>query len=288
MILHGAAHLFFENKCAEIEAHFDSKFKQMELQFERQLHIYGNEIKKMKHEMKMMREELNNVKAEEEDISVIGMDKITKLDREVKHEVHDIKKIKNEVKNLKAEIKQVEQLEDELETIGRDQINNLNRAFEKEVRDLKMGMEDIRNEIKTFQESNISSMKTSSSVSEVPCYSLYVPNKQIEKILDINKLIDEDSETDSEGAALLKTDYKENKINDNTLAVLVLKPNTYTGHNNKEDKASKAALEKANNLTLPNKCETTATEPGITKTQTAVEQIFNCEETSRGKEEDLN
>ena len=54
------------------------------------------------------------------------------------------------------------------------------------------------------------------------------------------------------------------------------------------DNVTSAALEKANNLTLPNKCETTATEPGITKTQTAVEQIFNCEETSRGKEEDLN
>merc|ERR1719431_1743658 len=115
-----------------------------------------------------MREELNNVKAEEEDISVIGMDKITKLDREVKHEVHDIKKIKNEVKHLRAEIKQVEQLEDELETIGRDQINNLNKAFEKEVQDLKLEMEDIRDEVKISKERNIFSTETSRSLSEVP------------------------------------------------------------------------------------------------------------------------
>lgn len=283
MILHGAAHLFFENKCAEIEAHFDSKFKQMELQFERQLHVYGNEIKKMRHEMKIMREELNNVKAEEEDISVIGMDKITKLDREVKHEVHDIKKIKNEVKHLKAEIKQVEQLEDELETIGRDQINNLNKAFEKEVQDLKLGMEDIRNEIKISKERKDLSVETSNSVSQVPCYSLYISKKQMEKIIDIRKLIDEDSEAENVGEVLLKMDSMENKINDDTLAVLVFKPNTDTEQNNKEDKASKATLEKHNNainLTQPNKSEkehvTIATEPGITKTDTEVEQIFNC------------
>merc|ERR1712126_324129 len=104
MFLHGAAHLFFENKCAEIEAHFEAKFKLMEQHFEKELAVFGHELKKVKHDVKTLREDVCMIRNEEEDISVIGMNKINRLDKEVKHEVHDIKKIKT-LRNLKMLLK---------------------------------------------------------------------------------------------------------------------------------------------------------------------------------------
>ena len=149
MFLHGAAHLFFENKCAEIEAHFEAKFKHMEQHFEKELAVFGHELKKVKHDVKTLREDVCMIRNEEEDISVIGMNQINRLDKEVKHEVHDIKKIKTEVKHLKAEVKNIEELEDALENQGRTQIKKLGEMFEKEVAELKNEIVTLRSDVET-------------------------------------------------------------------------------------------------------------------------------------------
>merc|ERR1711874_564452 len=140
--------------------------------------------------------------------------------------------IKNEVKHLKAEIKNVEHLEDELETIGRDQINNLSKTFEKEVRDLKIGIEDIRKEITTSKERNIMQENPSDyKEAKVGCHNIYISKECIGKI---KKLLEEGIDEHNTGAVLLAHDQA-NNITEDTLAILVLKPNDPDAHKTSRD-----------------------------------------------------
>merc|ERR1712025_765612 len=140
-------------------------------------------------------------------------------------------------------------------------------------------MENIRREIYTSKERNHCPTKTSRLVSEFPCHSLYISKEQMEKVIDIRNTIEEDTDV---GAVLLKTDNKGNKINDKSLAVLVLKPNTDTEHNNKEDKA-KITQNNTKKVIEPNKCEkaheTLENEQEIGNADTVVENDLNCDKT---------
>jgi len=141
MFLHGAAHIFFENKLAETEGHFNTKFKKFEQMFRDEMHEmskhHTHEIKKIKNEVKLLREEVSEIRRTEEDLSVKGMDKIGKLTKEVKTEVNEIKKIKYEVNQLKNEVSGIRQSEEDLSSIGMDQISKLGKEFKGEIKQLK-------------------------------------------------------------------------------------------------------------------------------------------------------
>jgi len=60
-----------------------------------------NEIKKIKSEINQLRKEVSGIRQSEEDISTIGMDQITKLNKEFKSEV---KQLKGEIRVLKKDV----------------------------------------------------------------------------------------------------------------------------------------------------------------------------------------
>ena len=57
LVMHGAAHIFFENKLAEVEDMFNKKFKKVELKFREEI-LQMDKVHC--HEMKKIRGELRN------------------------------------------------------------------------------------------------------------------------------------------------------------------------------------------------------------------------------------
>jgi len=82
VFLHGAAHIFFENKLAETESVFNAKFKKFEQMFKDEVReiskLHSQEIRKIKNEVKLLREEVCDIRISEEDLTMKGMDKLKK------------------------------------------------------------------------------------------------------------------------------------------------------------------------------------------------------------------
>jgi len=151
MFLHGAAHIFFENKLAETESNFNQKFKKFEQMFREELKemskLHASELRKVKNEVKLLKIEVSDIKKSEEDLSVKGMDKISKLSKEVKTEVNEMKKIKTEVNQLKKEVCGIRQSEEDLTNIGKDSISRLNEEFKNEVKKLKAEIKIVKKDV---------------------------------------------------------------------------------------------------------------------------------------------
>jgi hypothetical protein len=56
----------------------------------------------MAHQVRILKDEVVEIRKSEDDISQTGMNKIRRLSKEVKVEVQDIKKIKGEVMHMKV------------------------------------------------------------------------------------------------------------------------------------------------------------------------------------------
>ena len=121
LLIHGAAHLFFEHKLEDLTAEFNGKIKKMEAFIKRELHklhdLHMGEVKKIKSEVdiplvviqldvrlqvRMLKEELVDVRKSENAILHHGVNKIRRLSREVKDEVRDVKKMRREVMQVKV------------------------------------------------------------------------------------------------------------------------------------------------------------------------------------------
>ena len=156
MFLHGAAPIFFENKLADTESHFNAKFKKFELMFRDELKemfkLHANEIKKMKNEVKLLKIEVSDIRKSEEDLSVKGMDKISKLAKEVKTEVNEIKKIKSEVNQLRKDVSGIRQSEEDLSNIGRDSIYKLSEDLMCEVKNMTADISAVKKDFGLLKE----------------------------------------------------------------------------------------------------------------------------------------
>jgi len=151
MFLHGAAHIFFENKLAETESNFNQKFKKFEQMFRDELKemskLHASELRKVRNEVKLLKIEVSDIKKSEEDLSVKGMDKISKLSKEVKTEVNEMKKIKTEVNQLKKEVCGIRQSEEDLTNIGKDSISRLSEEFKNEVKKIKADIKIVKKDV---------------------------------------------------------------------------------------------------------------------------------------------
>jgi len=156
MFLHGAAHIFFENKLADTESQFNSKFKKFEQMFRDELKemskLHVNEMRKIRNEVKLLKIEVSDIRKSEEDLSSKGMEKISKLSKEVKTEVNEIKRIKSEVSQLKKEVSGIRQSEEDLTNIGMDSISKLSDEFKDEVKRIKSEIKGVKKDIGLVKE----------------------------------------------------------------------------------------------------------------------------------------
>jgi len=153
--MHGAAHIFFENKLAETEATFNAKLSKLERRVKKEIRdvskLQTEELRNIRNELKALEHEVVDIKQSEEDLSHIGMNKIRRLSKNVKDEVHDIRKIKSEVKLIKTEITDIKKVEDDISHIGMDQISRLNKEFKAEVVDLKSQLDRVKEKVTTIK-----------------------------------------------------------------------------------------------------------------------------------------
>ena len=147
LVLHGAAHIFFENKLGELETHINIKFKKMESKLKKEMReifqYQHHEISKLKLDVKDIKEELDGIRQNEEKLSSKGMEKITKLTKEVKTELNEIKKLKTDVSGLKKEVKGIRQSEEDLSKLGMDTMSKISEEMKQVRTDIKSVKKDV-------------------------------------------------------------------------------------------------------------------------------------------------
>ena len=155
--MHGAAHIFFENKLGELEAHINAKFKKIEFKLKKEMehifHYQAVEIKKMKSDILEIKEELSEIKRSEENLQVKGITKISKLSKEVKTELNEIKKLKSDVSGLKKEVIGIRQSEEDISKVGMDKLTKINDEFKAEMKMLKSDVKSIKKDIVSVKDS---------------------------------------------------------------------------------------------------------------------------------------
>jgi len=151
LVLHGAAHVFFENKLGELETQINSKFKKIENKLKKEMkdifQYQSHEISKIKVDIQGIKEELNVIKQSEETITQKGMTKLSKLSKEVKTELNEIKKLKTDVNGLKKEVIGIRQSEEDLSKMGMDKLAKMNEDFKSDVKQLRTEMKSVKKDI---------------------------------------------------------------------------------------------------------------------------------------------
>jgi len=151
LVLHGAAHVFFENKLGELETQINSKFKRIEMKLKKEMkeifNYQSHEISKIKMDIQGIKEELNLVRQSEETITQKGMTKLSKLSKEVKTELNEIKKLKTDVNGLKKEVSGIRQSEEDLSKMGMDKLAKMNEEFKSDVKQLRTEMKSVKKDV---------------------------------------------------------------------------------------------------------------------------------------------
>jgi len=154
--MHGAAHVFFENKLADMETMFNEKLKKLEKKVKWEVKevtkVQNEQLSLIRKEIRTLQHDVRAVRQSEEDLSQLGLDKLRRLSKNVKEEVHDIKKIKSEVKNLKTEIKGIKKVENELSHNGMDHICDLQKRFSFDIHEIKEELGGIKEELSNAKE----------------------------------------------------------------------------------------------------------------------------------------
>ena len=156
LVLHGAAHIFFENKLGELESHINIKFKKIESKLKKEMReifqYQHNEISKLKLDIKEIKEELTEIRQKEENLSYKGMSKISKLTKEVKTELNEIKKLKTDVNVLKKEVIGIRQSEEDMSKLGMDTLSKLGEEFKTEMKQVKTDMRSVKKDIVSIKQ----------------------------------------------------------------------------------------------------------------------------------------
>ena len=170
LVLHGAAHIFFENKLGELETHINIKFKKIEAKLKKEMReifqYQHHEISKLKLDIKEVKEELAEIRQSEENLSNKGMAKITKLTKEVKTELNEIKKLKTDVTGLKKEVKGIQQSEEDLSKLGMDTLSKISEDFKTEIKQVKTDMKSVKKDIVSIKQAFKTKMETEDGDSE--------------------------------------------------------------------------------------------------------------------------
>jgi len=170
LVLHGAAHIFFENKLGELETHINIKFKKIESKLKKEMReifkYQHHEISKLKLEIKEIKEELTGIRETEENLSSKGMAKITKLTKEVKTELNEIKKLKTDVTGLKKEVKGIRQSEEDLSKLGMDTLSKISEDFKTEMKQCKTDIKSVKKDIVSIKQAFKTKMETENGDSE--------------------------------------------------------------------------------------------------------------------------
>ena len=156
LVLHGAAHIFFENKLGELETHINSKFKRMEIKLKKEMkeifQYQQHEMSKLKLDVKEIKEELSDLRQTEENITHKGMTKISKLSKEVKTELNEIKKLKTDVNGLKKDVIGIRKSEEDLSKLGMDTLSKMSEEFKTEVKQVKNDMKSVKKDIVSIKQ----------------------------------------------------------------------------------------------------------------------------------------
>ena len=170
LVLHGAAHIFFENKLGELETHINIKFKKIESKLKKEMReifkYQHHEISKLKLEIKEIKEEMTGIRETEENLSSKGMAKITKLTKEVKTELNEIKKLKTDVTGLKKEVKGIRQSEEDLSKLGMDTLSKISEDFKTEMKQCKTDIKSVKKDIVSIKQAFKTKMETENGDSE--------------------------------------------------------------------------------------------------------------------------
>ena len=156
LVLHGAAHLFFENKLGELETHINGKFKKIEMKLEKKMYAIfqhqSQQIKNLKMDIAEMREDLTAIRQSEENLSHKGMLKISKITKEIKTELNETKKLKTDVSNLKMDITGIKQFQEDLSKKGMDTLSKFNDDLKCEVKQIKSEMKSVKKDLVSVKE----------------------------------------------------------------------------------------------------------------------------------------
>ena len=170
LVLHGAAHIFFENKLGELETHINIKFKKIESKLKKEMReifkYQHHEISKLKLEIKEIKEEVTGIRQSEDNISSKGMAQITKLTKEVKTELNEIKKLKTDVTGLKKEVKGIRKSEEDLSKLGMDTLSKMSEDFKSEMKQVKTDIKSVKKDIVSIKQAFKTKMDTEDGDSE--------------------------------------------------------------------------------------------------------------------------
>ena len=157
LVLHGAAHIFFENKLEELESHINAKFKKIEFKLKKEMeeifHHQAQDIKKIKRDILEIKEELSEIKRSEENLQEKGITKISKLSKEVKTELNEIKKLKSDVNVLKKDVIGIRQSEEDISRLGMDKLSKISEEFKAEMKMIKSDVKTIKRDITSVKDS---------------------------------------------------------------------------------------------------------------------------------------
>ena len=157
LVLHGAAHIFFENKLEELEGHINAKFKKIEFKLKKEMeeifHHQAQDIKKIKRDILEIKEELSEIRMSEENLQEKGITKISKLSKEVKTELNEIKKLKSDVNVLKKDVIGIRQSEEDISRLGMDKLSKISEEFKAEMKMIKSDVKTIKRDITTVKDS---------------------------------------------------------------------------------------------------------------------------------------
>jgi len=154
-MIHGAAHLFFEAKIHDLTNEFNGKINKLNAFIRKELlklhDIHMGEIRKLKTEVRALKNEMVDIRRSEDVLSQTGMHKI-RLTREVKDELTDITEIKGDVMHLKDEITDIKHHEDDMTHAGMHQITKMNKEMKAEVKHLKSHIKTLKRNVMEAKE----------------------------------------------------------------------------------------------------------------------------------------
>jgi len=183
--LHAAAHVFFENKLDDLTSEFNGKMKKMQAFVQKELRklhdIHMGEVKKLKHELRLLKDEVVELRRLEDDISHTGMSQIRRLSKEVKEEVHDIRRIKGEVTHMKEEITDIKHHEEDITHVGMHQMTKMNKEMKMEVKQLKSQIKSLKREVMDAKEG--------SSKQEDSVNTLKLTPQEIDELLAVRESV---------------------------------------------------------------------------------------------------
>jgi len=193
LMMHGAAHVYFEGKLDDLTSEFNAKIKKMDMFVRKELQklhtLHRGEMKKLKAEIKVLKTEVEEIRKSEDDISSTGFDKIRKLSKEVKEEVNEIKKIKGEVMHLKEEITEIKHHEDDITHVGRQQLTKINKEMKTEVKNLKNHIKCLKRDVMAAKDTCNKPKNGTKDKTDLRIQTLKMNHEEVEQIYAVREAL---------------------------------------------------------------------------------------------------